>query len=557
MWLKIVGFILLLGLLVSQVVPSVAASTWVIQTVDSLGDTGHKPSLALDSSDRPCIAYYDYNSDLRYARWTGAAWSVQTVDSFSGVDIGGLFSLALDSSDNPCIAYSDHWKNDLKYARWDGAVWVIQTVDSVGKVGLYPSLALDSSNNPCISYQDNTKKDLKYAKWNGSGWDIQTVDSEGSVGHYTSLELDSQDRPCISHYDYTNGDLKYARWTGSSWVNEVVDSEGQVGEMISLALDSKDHPHICYYGFSEIKLKYAKWTGREWVIQIVESAGRESSIAVDSQDNPQISFFANMKSTLRFAKGSGTGWAIETVPANTSLEPASSLAINSLGAACIAYTDSSNGDLKYASLSGQVGTPSKLKVLVKDDSGKLVSGVNVASIAQPSGQIVLSGATSSSGAVTFDSILKGSYTLQASKSGYVSGEAVINVGDGASVEITISLQKVPEKGSLKIVVKDKEGVALSGVSVSSTSQPSGQSGLSGVTGADGSIMFSGVIPGDYVVKASKSGYESDSGQGTVASEITKTVNVALNASGGGIPGFSFEIIACGVFIAFIILRMKK
>jgi hypothetical protein len=479
---------------------------------------------------------------LRYAKWTGAAWSVQTVDSHSGGDIGEVISLVLDSSDNPCIAYSDYSKSDLRYARWDGAVWVIQTVDSVGNVGLYASLALDSSNNPCISYQDNTKKDLKYAKWNGSGWDIQTVDSEGSVGYYTSLELDSQGRPCISYYDYTNGDLKYARWTGSSWVIEIVDSEGVVGEMTSLALDSKDLPHISYYGFSEIKLKYAKWTGQDWVIQVVESAGREPSITVDSQDNPQISFFANMKTTLRFAKGSGSAWAIETVPANTSVEPASSLALNSLGAACIAYNDAHNDDLKYASPSGQAGVPSKLKVIVKDDSGKLVSGVNVASTAQPSGQIVLSGATSSSGTVTFDNILKGSYTLQASKSGYVSGEAIINVGDGASAEITISLKKVPEKGNLKIVVKDKEGVALSGVSVSSTAQPSGQSSLSGVTGSDGSLMFSGVLPG--------------SGEGTVASELTRTVNVSLNASRGGIPGFSFEIIVFGVFIAFFILRMR-
>ena len=227
------------------------------------------------------------------------------------------------------------------------------------------------------------------------------------------------------------------------------------------------------------------------------------------------------------------------------------------GAACIAYQDSANDDLKYASLLGQAGTPNKLKVIVRDDSGKLVSGVIVASTSQPSGQVVLSGTTTSSGAVIFENILKGSYTLQSSKSGYAQAEANIIVGDGASVETTITLNKAPEKGNLKIIVKDKDGAALSGVAVSSTTQPSGQSSLSGVTGADGSITFSGVLPGDYVVKTSKSGYETGSGQGTVASEFTKTINIAMNPSSGGISGFSPEIIIIGVFATLLILLRAR
>jgi hypothetical protein len=54
-------------------------------------------------------------------------------------------------------------KDDLKYARWTGSAWSIETVDSDGSVGGYASIALDSGNLPHISYHDNTNDDLKYA----------------------------------------------------------------------------------------------------------------------------------------------------------------------------------------------------------------------------------------------------------------------------------------------------------------------------------------------------------------------------------------------------------
>ena len=46
---------------------------------------GGGASLALDAAGRPHISYFNYGdwpySDLKYARWTGSAWDIQTVDS--------------------------------------------------------------------------------------------------------------------------------------------------------------------------------------------------------------------------------------------------------------------------------------------------------------------------------------------------------------------------------------------------------------------------------------------------------------------------------------------
>ena len=236
-------------------------AAWQIETVDSpLRSNGE--ALALDSSGQPHVAYYAYDTIskkwyVRYASRSGGNWQIETVDTVGYVLMDT--SLALDSADRPHIAYYDSTGADLKYARWDGAAWQVETVDSEDS-GAYRSLALDGADRPHISYFDNTNDDLKYARWDGSAWLTETVESAGQTGYSNSLAVDADGHPHIIYlnWDSTGYLLRYAHWDGTQWQIETV-VDGWVEWYPSLALDAAGRPHISYYDGGWNDLWYAWW----------------------------------------------------------------------------------------------------------------------------------------------------------------------------------------------------------------------------------------------------------------------------------------------------------
>ena len=144
-------------------------TAWSTGIVDWVGDVGLFASLALSASDLPRIAYYDNdNGYLKYAYNDGTTWYNETVDDGSPDDdyVGKYASLAIDSAGRPHIAYYNESWGTLKYARWDGSQWVIETItdpDGSSDYGVGCSLHLDALDLPHIAYYDNANADLKYA----------------------------------------------------------------------------------------------------------------------------------------------------------------------------------------------------------------------------------------------------------------------------------------------------------------------------------------------------------------------------------------------------------
>jgi PKD repeat protein len=234
-------------------------SNWFTEIVDSSGHIDLYSSLALDSNDNPYISYYDVYGALKYASrgpWVWPPhykWYIQTVDSTGNV--GHNPSLALDSNSNPSISYYDATNEDLKYAQRTSSGWVTAIVDDTGNVGSYSSLALDSSDNPHITYYDAANHNLKYA-WSSVPlfWAKEIVDQTTAIVFPPSLALDSNGTPRIGYWDELSRNLKYAQRTSSGWVTAIVDETS--GWYSSLALDSSDNPHITYYNPAKKDLRY-------------------------------------------------------------------------------------------------------------------------------------------------------------------------------------------------------------------------------------------------------------------------------------------------------------
>ena len=310
------------------------SSDWRIEVVDSEGPVGTWTSLALDSKGNPHISYG--NHKLKYARWTGSEWSVETVGE-SPFDT----SIAVDSLDYPHISYHEKNTSDLKYARWNGTEWTIETMETPSGS---PSLVLDNNDRPHLCYVSHLG--WKYARWNGTEWTIEIVDSMQDVYGRPSLNLDRNGYP---HITYCNapGDrrhLIHASWNGSAWKNETVDDV--CFYWTPSVLDAYDHPHIGY-DFKG-KLKYATWNGSAWKNETVDYGGDYVSIAVDSDNHPHISH-KRSTSGLSYARWDGETWKTEMVEIGDGIGLWTSLALDGNDNPHLSYFDAhANLDLKYA-----------------------------------------------------------------------------------------------------------------------------------------------------------------------------------------------------------------
>jgi hypothetical protein len=324
---------------------------WQVETVDAAGLTGFYTSLALDSNDYPHISYTNETDfDLKYARWDGSNWQIDTVDDVT-YDGGTNTSIALNSSDYPFIVYSDATTNQLKYAKWDGSSWQIELIEVVGDWCSGPSIVIDGNDNPHIACYGSELPGLTYIYWDGSSW--QTEGIEEGVGTWISLALDNDDCPHIAYVDWDYSELRYANRIGGSWKTERVDETLYNGSYCSIAADNNAYPHISYISqFGDYDLKYARWDGSSWQIEVYDTSTLFTSIALDGEDCPHISFFANTPNKLKYARWYDDTWYIETVDTVHHNGQWNCIALDSSGNPCISYFSSTNGssdcDLKYA-----------------------------------------------------------------------------------------------------------------------------------------------------------------------------------------------------------------
>ena len=222
---------------------------------------------------------------LKYARWTGIAWNIGIVDGeivqgdFDLEDTISLLlfstSIAMDSNNCPHISYIRFALDELlqlRYARWTGTDWNIETLEE--GITFSPSLTLGSNDRPHISYMNIDfqceEAQLRYARWTGTAWNTEIVDSEIVQGNIfegdiflfllfsTSIAVDGNNWPHISYLgiDFDCGEVyvEYTRWTGADWVRQILDENIVFSNSLALGVDNS--PHISYASFLDVGSLY-------------------------------------------------------------------------------------------------------------------------------------------------------------------------------------------------------------------------------------------------------------------------------------------------------------
>jgi hypothetical protein len=334
-----------------------ASGTWNTSTIDA-GAVEQSTSIAIDSNNKVHIGYYDwYYERCKYSTNASGTWNTSTIGSTG--DVGQDSSIAVDSNNKIHISYYDATNSDLKYATNSLGQWVISTIDSTGYVGQYSSIAVDSNNKIHISYYDATNGDLKYATNSLGQWVVSTIDSTGYVGQYSSIAVDSNNKIHISYYDATNGDLKYATNSLGQWVVSTIDSTALVIQYTStsIAIDSNNKAHISYsleiFDFQDrflFDLKYATNASEIWVTSTIDSdayLGGYTSIAMDSNDKVHISYYFDRN--LKYATNASETWNTSMVDSSSwDAGDYNSIAVDSNNKVYISYYDATNHNLKYA-----------------------------------------------------------------------------------------------------------------------------------------------------------------------------------------------------------------
>jgi hypothetical protein len=295
--------------------------SWVITTVDAVGDVGGHTSIALAPTYpyTPHISYYDSTRDaLKHAWRSDHTWLSKTVDL-----PGGMWtSLALAPTHpyTPCISYHNdkHEGGQLRYACLGSTTWVTNTIggNTNGRYGTSVALEPTFPYTPHISSHYAPANDphlmhtwLDGTDWFSGSWKAEHVE-QGVVGSWSSIALAPTYlyRPHISYYAFRpHYDLKYAWLSGTTWLSQTVDSAGDVGWYTSLALDSEGVPHISYLDNTNDTLKYAWLSGTTWHSQTLDSIGNPlygtgaTSLVFDRADNVYISYYDAIDDDLKIA----------------------------------------------------------------------------------------------------------------------------------------------------------------------------------------------------------------------------------------------------------------
>lgn len=243
--------------------------------------SGIKPALALNSEDRPEVAFMTeaQNGAVFFASEAND-WAVETVAE--GYFYGPL-DLAIDGDDAPNIVYHDHQGStfrpdagDLTLARKEGGKWVLSASGDPGHDGWDSAIRFGPGGDlwaAGIEPADfGTTNGVEFYEFDGSAWTVTQVGGPAITYQFNvSIATGSDGQPVLSYYDDGADQLQLATRGAQGWVNEVGPGEGG-GMFSSLLIDEAGLRHVAYYnatGATAGEVRYAVDDDSGWRVDTV------------------------------------------------------------------------------------------------------------------------------------------------------------------------------------------------------------------------------------------------------------------------------------------------
>jgi hypothetical protein len=304
---------------------------------NSSAQVGLYPSMALDSTGKPAVAYFDgVNADLRYAHYNGTTWDTGIVYSTLGKR-GNYPSLAF-LSDKPTITHYVKTGTSSGFLAVDQAStvnpsspgsWTTTTIDSSGNAGRYSSLVYNSALSKWgVSYDDSgTSIGARYVETSGSsvtsGWGtVATIPiptgTQASNAVWTSLVYDSSGRPAFAWYDNTDAAVNFAHRNGTGstpWNSLLIDNHNTTGKYPDLIYESNQF-RLAYFDESGGRTRVTKGgdTSGGWTYDNDLITGGGSELKVVRRNG--VTTFAWADTDLHLNDDqTGVGWTEQASPA--------------------------------------------------------------------------------------------------------------------------------------------------------------------------------------------------------------------------------------------------
>jgi hypothetical protein len=277
-----------------------------------LANNAQTPSIAMQSTNRPMVAFQEANN-VYVRKWNNSAWiNVGGVLDTVLSNVAATPSLALDSSNLPVVAYAENGDIFVKKATgtvlssvWSSPFGTTPLDTDSSNQAIRPSLVLKSDNNPIIAWSETVGANSNvYAKeWNGTSWGALGGAIDNTVANNAKdivLALRSDNRPVVAWEE--SGNIYVKEWTGSAWTSlgGVVDKV-TANEALRPALDirSDNNPVVTWQegSSSNYNVFVKRWTGSSWVNvsssaldKTLSRTAQRPAIVLKTNNNPIVAW---------------------------------------------------------------------------------------------------------------------------------------------------------------------------------------------------------------------------------------------------------------------------